>query len=132
MSGFLLSEDTVDSALALIGSLARETIPGSSGAGVSIIEEGRRRSSGATDERVERADSLQYELDEGPCLAAAEQRRLVRIDDLTQDRRWPRWAEAVAPSGLRAALSTPLVAGDRSLGAIKVYADEPWAFDDHD
>jgi GAF domain-containing protein len=132
MSGFMLSEESIDSALALIASLARETIPGSSGAGVSIIEESRRRSSGATDERVKHADRLQYELDEGPCLAAAEQRRLVRIDDLTQDRRWPRWAEAVAPSGLRAALSTALVAGDRSLGAIKVYADESWAFDERD
>jgi GAF domain-containing protein len=132
MSGYMLSKDTVDSALALIASLAQETIPGSSGAGVSIIEENRRRSSGATDTRVEQADRLQYELDEGPCLAAAQQRRLVRVDDLTQDRRWPRWAEAVAPSGLRAALSTPLVAGERSLGAIKVYADESWAFDERD
>jgi GAF domain-containing protein len=129
MSGLLLTEDSVESALALISSLARETIPGSSGAGVSIVDEHRRRSSGSTHERVRVADSLQYELDEGPCLAAAAEHRLVRIDDLAEDRRWPRWSEAVLLLGLRAAMSTALVAGDRSLGAIKVYADEPCTFD---
>ena len=129
MSGLLLSEETVESSLALISSLARETIPGSCGAGVSIVDEQRRRSSGSTDDRVRTADSLQYELDEGPCLAAAAEHGLVRIDDLAEDGRWPRWAKAVVPLGLRAAMSTALVAGDRSLGAIKVYATEPHAFD---
>ncbi len=129
MSGFLLSEETVESALALISALARDTIPGSTGAGVSIMDEERKRSSGSTDERVRAADSLQYELDQGPCLAATAQHGLVRIDDLADDRRWPRWSEAVLPLGLRAAMSTALVAGDQSLGAIKVYADEPRAFD---
>jgi GAF domain-containing protein len=130
MSGLLLSDEAVESALALISSLARETVPGSTGAGVSIIDEQRRRSSGSTDERVRAADNLQYDLDEGPCLAAAAEHGLVRIDDFTEDRRWPRWSEAVGQLGLRAAMSTALVAGDRSLGAIKVYAEEPHAFDE--
>ena len=129
MSGLLLAEESVDSALALISSLARETIRGAAGAGVSVIDEHRRRSSGSTDERVRAADDLQYELDEGPCLAATAEHGLVRIDDLTEDRRWPRWSESVVRLGLRAAMSSALVAGDRSLGAIKVYADEPRVFD---
>src|SRR4051812_2964871 len=129
MSGLLLSEETVDTALGLLSSLAQETVPGSSGAGVSIIDERRRRSSGAPDDRVRQADSLQYELDEGPCLEAAAERRLVRVDDLSADRRWPRWADAALPLGLQAAMSAPLVAGTASLGAIKVYADLPGTFD---
>jgi GAF domain-containing protein len=129
MSGLLLSAETVDTALGLLSTLAQETVPGSTGAGVSIVDEERRRSSGSTDGRVEEADALQYELDEGPCLTAASTRELVRIDDLAADRRWPRWAEAALPLGLRAAMSAPLVAGDRPLGAIKVYAEQPRAFD---
>jgi GAF domain-containing protein len=129
MAGLLLSDETVESALALIGSLARETIPGSTGAGVSVIDERGKRSAGSTDERVRAADSLQYELDEGPCLNAAAEHRLVRIDDLAEDPRWPRWSESALPLGLRAAMSAALVAGQRSLGAIKVYADEPHTFD---
>jgi GAF domain-containing protein len=131
MSGLLLTEETVETALGLLSALAHETVPASAGAGVSIVHRGRRTSSGSTDERVRRADALQYELDEGPCLAAAGGRELVRVDDLADDRRWPRWASAVLPLGLRAALSAPLVAGDASLGAIKVYAEHPGAFDTH-
>jgi GAF domain-containing protein len=129
MSGLLLSEENVDSALALISSLAQETIPGSTGAGVSIIDERSKRSSGSTDERVRAADVLQYELEEGPCLAATAEHGLVRIDDLAEDRRWPRWSESVLDLGLRSAMSAALVAGRRSLGAIKVYADQPRVFD---
>jgi GAF domain-containing protein len=129
MSGLLLTDERVESALTMISSLARETIPGSSGAGVSVIDERGKRSSGSTDERVRVADSLQYEMDDGPCLAATREHRLIRIDDLAEDLRWPRWSRAVLPLGLRAAMSTPLVAGDLSLGAIKVYADDPEAFD---
>ena len=129
MSGLLLSEETVETSLALLSSLAHETVTGSCGAGVSVIEGGRRTAAGSTDERVREADGLQYELDEGPCLAAADLRELVVVDDLHQERRWPRWAAAVVPLGLHAALSAPLVAGDTVLGAIKVYADQPGAFD---
>jgi transcriptional regulator with GAF, ATPase, and Fis domain len=56
----------------------------------------------------------------------------VRIDDLALDRRWPAWASAVASLGVRAAMSAPLVIGDGSLGALKVYADEPGTFQVHD
>jgi GAF domain-containing protein len=132
MSGLLLSHETVGTALALVSSLAVETVPGTVGAGVTIVDaRGHKRTSGATDDRVEQADALQYELEEGPCLAAAASRGVIRVDDLTTDPRWPRWSGAVAPLGLRAALSAPLVAGDGALGAMKVYADEPAAFDDH-
>jgi GAF domain-containing protein len=129
MPGLLLNEETLETSLSLLSSLAHETVPGASGAGVSIIEGRRRISSGSTDDRVRQADALQYQLDEGPCLTAAMSRKLVRVDDLTTDRRWPRWAAAVEPLGLRSALSTPLVAGEAGLGAIKVYAENPGAFD---
>jgi GAF domain-containing protein len=132
MSGLLLSEETVTTALGLIGSLALETVPGACGAGVTLVESrGRRRTSGATDRRVEEADRIQYELDEGPCLDATATRQVVRVDDIANDPRWPRWSARAAPLGLRTALSAPLVAGDEALGAIKVYGDAPGGFDKH-
>ncbi|MCW2700651.1 MAG: hypothetical protein JWQ45_2186 [Blastococcus sp.] len=129
MSGLLLSEETVETSLGLLSTLAQETVPGSTGAGVSIVDESGRRSSGSTNDRVRQADRLQYELDEGPCLTAAETRELVRMDDLETDSRWPRWSAAATRLGLRAAMSAPMVAGDISVGALKVYADEPGTFD---
>jgi len=129
MSGLLLSQETVETSLGLLCALAQDTVPGATGAGVSIMDERGRRSSGCTDDRVRLADRLQYELEEGPCISAAVGRELVRMDDLASDPRWPRWAAAAARLGLRAAMSAPVVAGDLSLGALKVYADEPGTFD---
>ena len=129
MSGLLLSEETVESSLTLLSALAKDTVPGATGAGVSVIDERGRRSSGSTGARVREADKLQYELGEGPCLAAAARRQFIRIDDLTADERWPTWASAAAALGLGAAMSSPLVVGDETLGAMKVYADEPGTFD---
>ena len=128
MSGLLLSSESVSTALDLLTALALETVPGSAGAGVTLVDGGRRTLSASTDPRVEVADALQYELDEGPCLAAATGRQVVRVDDTAAEERWPRWGAAAAGLGLRASLSAPLVAGARSMGALKVYGEEPAAF----
>lgn len=92
MSGLLLSEETVQTALNLVTTLAVETIPGSTGAGVTLIDSnGRKTSAGATSELVTSADDLQYQLGEGPCWTAWARQEVVRIDDLEVDARWPRW-----------------------------------------
>jgi GAF domain-containing protein len=131
MSGLLLSEETVQTAVDLVTSLALETIDGAVGAGVTLISADRQReSAGATSDLVARADELQYELDEGPCLTAWADDVLVRIDDLQADERWPRWRRAAVPLGLRSSLSTPLHAQGKVLGALKVYGEQPGAFDD--
>jgi GAF domain-containing protein len=128
MWGLLLSRQTLDTVLGLVTSLARDVVPGTVGAGVTLLDaDGRRTSTAATDPVVLRADALQYDLDEGPCLAACAVRAPVRVDDLERERRWPRWAEAVRPLGMRASLSAPLLAAD-VLGAIKVYAGPPDAY----
>lgn len=130
MGGRLLSQETVDTALQLVTSLARATLPGTSGAGVTLVDErGRRTSAAATDALTEQADALQYELDEGPCATAWSTSSTVRMDDVTSEERWPRWTRAVAPLQVSSSLSTPLVSEGTTLGAIKVYGDRAGAYD---
>jgi len=129
MSGLLLSQQTTETVLRLITALIVETVPGAGHAGVTLIEPMGKRSAAATDETAGQADALQYELEEGPCLAAWASRVPQRVDDTATDQRWPRWGGAVQHLGLRSAMSAPLIVGDQSLGAIKAYADEPDAFD---
>lgn len=91
-SGLMLTSETVDTALAVITSLAHETFPGSAG---GRPHPDRRVTQTATDPLVRRADGVQHELGAGPCLAAWHQRTVVRIDDTSHDDRWPaqkRWA----------------------------------------
>jgi GAF domain-containing protein len=132
MAGLVLSRETVETALMLATTLAAATITGTTGAGVTIADEHGKRSKAASNQLVEQADALQYEYDEGPCLTAWRTRQLVRIDDTASDSRWPRWNSAVARLGVRAVLSVGLVVDDESIGAIKVYSDQPANYGEHD
>ncbi|MFC8526189.1 GAF domain-containing protein [Nocardia sp. NPDC057227] len=129
MSGLFLTAETVETALSMITALAREMVPHTAGAGLTLVDAaGERTSAAATDEVVRRADALQYELGAGPCLTAWADRVVVRIDDLDTDERWPVWGRSAVELGLRATLSAPLVTGGSALGAMKVYATEPFAY----
>ncbi|WP_329793446.1 GAF and ANTAR domain-containing protein [Lentzea sp. DG1S-22] len=133
MSGLLLSRETVGTALNFVTSLAGEALPAAAGAGVTLLDEhGRRTTAAATDPVVEHLDGLQYDLEEGPCLTAWEERHVVKVDDIPVDGRWPRWSVAVGGAEMRSALSAPLVAGGDALGAIKVYGREPSLFGERD
>jgi GAF domain-containing protein len=129
VSGLLLSEHTVQTLLSLITELAHDTMPATVGAGITLVDEqGTATTSAASGPVVDRADRLQHELGEGPCLQAFSRREMVRCDDLTKESPWPRWAEAAASLGLRSVLSAPLVTGDVNRGAIKVYSQEVAAY----
>jgi GAF domain-containing protein len=132
MAALVLSRETVDTALALVTTLAETTTAGTTGAGVTIGDEHGQRSRAASNQMVEQADALQYELDEGPCLTAWRTKELVRIDDTGTDTRFPNWSSAVVRLGVRSVLSAPLVVADESIGAIKVYSGQPANYTPHE
>jgi GAF domain-containing protein len=131
LAGLVMSQETVQTALELVTTLAETVTPGTVGAGVTLVDEHGKRSRAASNQAVEQADALQYELDEGPCLTAWRSRQLVRMDDTTTDPRWPAWSSAVSKLGVRSVVSAPLVVADEGIGAIKVYSDRPAAYDQH-
>ncbi|HEX8508127.1 MAG TPA: GAF and ANTAR domain-containing protein [Propionibacteriaceae bacterium] len=129
-SPMLLSADTVTEAVEVLTSLADDMMIEASGAGVSLLDDqGLRTSTASTSPLVTEADDWQYQLDEGPCLTAWAEQVTIRIDDVDDDPRWPRWSAAVRGLPLRSVLSAPLLAGNRCLGAVKVYSAERAAFD---
>lgn len=128
--GLLLTEEKVDQAVQSLSQAIKESVPGTLGAGVSILDsQARRTSTGFTDSIVEQADFLQYELGQGPCLTAWASEEPVLIEDLSTDPRWPEWRTAVSSLPIKSAVSAPLIANGHSIGAIKVYAPEPSVFD---
>lgn len=129
VSGLLLTEQKVDRAVQFLAKAAKEAIPGTLGAGVSLLDaQGRRTSSAATDRIVEQADALQYELAQGPCLTAWASEETIVVDDVQADERWPEWSAAVSDLPIRSVVSTPLKAGREALGALKIYAGVPSAY----
>lgn len=113
--------------------LAVELVGGCDHAGISRVQ-GQRIVSGATsDELAARADALQYELGDGPCLEAIHDRTTILSRDLSTDLRWSDWASQVYPElGIGSSLSLLLFTHDRSYGALNLYADTAQAFDADD
>ncbi|MFX1756347.1 GAF domain-containing protein [Rhodococcus sp. As11] len=126
MAGVLLSEQTVTTVLELITSLAKDTLPGTDGSGITLVDETSNRStSAATGRMVEHLDALQYELGEGPCLTAIRDVVAVRVDDLEVEERWPDWSRRAVELGMSSSLSVPLQYAGEMMGALKVYSTRP-------
>lgn len=123
IQGLLLTEEKVNSAVRLLAQAAKESVPGTIGAGVSLMDaRGRRTSSGYTDGIVAEADATQYERGEGPCLTAWATEKPVLLQDIRVETRWPDWRRAVAGLPVRSVVSAPLIAGKETIGALKLYA----------
>jgi GAF domain-containing protein len=103
-------------------------------AGVMLVHGDKRIETAAfSDDSVQRADMLQLELHEGPCLSAMAGGDHFRIDDTTTDQRWPRWSAGVAEIGIRSVISVWLANGDQKpVGSLLVYSHRIHAFDDED
>ncbi|MFC6707056.1 GAF and ANTAR domain-containing protein [Flexivirga alba] len=119
--------------LALITELAVETVPACDACGVSIRRtDGTVDTPACTSPLVEKADALQYEFGEGPCLDAVWKLDTYVIEDMESEKRWPRWAPAAAELGFRAILSVRLDTPERTLGGLNLYAHAPDVFDNTD
>lgn len=133
LKGLMLTEVNAGQAVEDLAEAVKKSVPGSLGAGVSLIDgQGRKRSTGYTDDVVAAADALQYELGQGPCLTAWAAETTVQVDDVRTDGRWPLWQQSVSDLPLRSTLSTALIHDGRTIGALKVYSPLPHAFSAQD
>jgi phosphoserine phosphatase RsbU/P len=102
-----------------------EVIP-VSGAGVLLMDsDTEHHFVAASDDVILGVETLQMELQEGPCLQAYRSGQHVAIRDLAQDTTFARFSPAAAQAGLGAVYSFPLRLDDRQLGALELYAKEP-------
>jgi len=83
-------------------------------------------------ELASEADRLQYALNEGPCLSAADHSEWYRSGNVGNDDRWPTWGPAARRLGVGSLLSVPLTVRRESIGALNLYSDRLGAFDDKD
>jgi GAF domain-containing protein len=135
----LLAEPDVQQTLQRAVELAAEHLTAGHAGGevyasVSLVRGHRRvETPASSDERATRADALQYELGQGPCLDAIWERETFQIEDLTTEARYPQWSRrVVADTGIRSSLSFQLFTAGDSLGALNLYSPHPHGFDEED
>jgi hypothetical protein len=119
----------VAATLEAISAAAVANVPGADGCSISYIVARRRVEPRAwTGDRFRDIDQLQSRVQQGPCLDAVWKHRTVRIDDMTTDRRWPRFAPEAAKLGAASSLSFQLFVVGDNLGALNLYSGSPYAF----
>jgi GAF domain-containing protein len=122
-----ITETDLPTALTRLAGVAVSGVPRAEGASVIVLDP---PSSGASDERVERADRVQFDEENGPAVTAVAEGRTVVADDIAADPRWAAGGPRVAvESGFRAVVAVPLGSGGQVLGALTVYASTPGSFD---
>jgi GAF domain-containing protein len=119
----------VEATLQAITAGAVATVPGAEECSISYVI-GRRKVEprAGTGELPRYLDTLQQELEQGPCLDAIWDHTVVRVDDLVSDERWPTFAARAAEQGIGSMMCFQLfVVGDQ-LGAMNLYSRQPHAF----
>lgn len=118
----LLQQTPLDDLLLGIGRLATGSIPHCDEAGVTLEEAGKVISRSTTGARVEKVDSFQYSIGEGPCLEASRTKESVLIENMAADRRWPRFSEFASTQGVTSSYSIPMIQDLQVVGVLNLYS----------
>lgn len=96
--------------------------------GITLVRRKRAGTVASSSPEAQELDEIQYDLRNGPCLAAARNHVVVQVPDLHVDDRWPGYAEQVLPHGIRSILAVPFELGDGDAAALNLYSTLPSAF----
>lgn len=111
---------------------AGAAMPNADHVGITLVDRrGAVSTVGATHRAARLLDKIQEAVREGPCLAAAWEQHVMRIDDMSADTRWPRYSrEAIELTPVRSVLSFQMFVEAKAMAALNFYAERPHAFDE--
>ena len=109
-----------------------ERVPGARWVSVSVLRGEHFVTAASTDEHALRADALQYELGDGPCVQAVLKNSLYVTGQVSSDPRWDHWGRRVRDEvGVNSVLSQRLHLQNQNgvAAGLNIYSDAPDAFD---
>lgn len=129
LAGLALTEPDLDTALIAITRVAVAVVEPCDGASLTMRSRGVPSAPLASDEWATALDQLQFVEQEGPCLNCLREGSVMRSPDLAADPRFPAYGPKAGELGACSALSLPLVADGRTVGALDLYSRTADAFD---
>lgn len=122
MAAVVLAEETVEAVMELLVALAVANIAGTVGASVSVVRTAGYETINASSEEVCDIDVRQYDTGQGPCVAAMRDGVRYNVSLAAERQRWPQFCAVAEARGMASMLSTPLVLGGTTLGALNLYS----------
>jgi GAF domain-containing protein len=114
--------------LSEVTAIASAGVPGAESTSITLVRGDRAYTAAHFGEMSLAADELQYQEDSGPCLDAGRGGVVLRVDDMREEQRWPRYVTRVLDTGVRSSLSVPLPYQGSTVGALNMYSGRPRAF----
>jgi GAF domain-containing protein len=125
---FLAGEDDLAAMHTKIAMIATETVPGCDIASITTVRRGKPTTPAFTDKKALLLDETQYELGDGPCLAAIRHRGLEHVSTASDDR-WPAFVSVASGHGVLATMSVPLGNDEAVMGALNLYSETRAEYD---
>ncbi len=126
----LAETDDLDETLQRVVDLAMGHIDHCDGATMMVLQGGRITTPASTSTDARGADLAQYRAGEGPCLTAMREHRLVVIEDIQTDGRWPQWRTELTELGWSSMIGLRLFVAEQTMGALTRYSRTADAFDE--
>jgi transcriptional regulator with GAF, ATPase, and Fis domain len=125
---FPLQPIPVEDTLAGVTAAAVELIDGVDHADVLLIDGDQCDSMAPTAPVAKELDTIQLQLQQGPCLQAAVADAVIRSPDLRVEQRWPHFAAAAINLGIFRVISFQLYTHHRGAGALNLLSRTAGAF----
>jgi transcriptional regulator with GAF, ATPase, and Fis domain len=127
----LAAQSSVEQTLDAITTHATTVVPGAEAASVTVLSHGKFRSLAATSDLPRRADRIQYETNQGPCVdTILDPEDVFLSDDIAVDKRWPLFGpRAATETGVRSMMAHRLFLEDNdTIGSLNLYSTATAAF----
>lgn len=104
LQNVLLGTESIEKFVHELAVQAARLVADSLSCAITLSQTGRMSTVACSDNLAARVNSLQYDLEEGPCLAALREGEPMRVEDTAAETRWPRFCgQDKAFTALRAA-----------------------------
>jgi GAF domain-containing protein len=125
-----LADHSLDSVMHMIATLAKGALQLDGEVSVTLVERGKASTVAQTGALALELDERQYARGYGPCLDCIEGGEPLKVDDMTDEPRWPDWAQSAASLGAGSSLSMPVPLQREVSAALNCYSTERKAFDE--
>ncbi|WP_396905347.1 GAF and ANTAR domain-containing protein [Mycolicibacterium phlei] len=126
----LYSRPDAGTVIAELAEHAAIEVPGAQYAGITVTRRSKTvETPAATHLYPMLLDKIQQRHQQGPCLTAAWDEKLVHVADLQTDDRFPLYRQdALAETPIRSIMAFQLFIEGEAMGALNVYSEQPGAF----
>jgi hypothetical protein len=117
-----VAEHSLESVLHRVQAALAEILPGEPATSVTVVDSGRPATVAAGGQPARTLDEVQYQLGDGPCVAAATSGRRSELLDTGAPAQWVEFAAHAAAQDCGGVLSFPLPGRERLSAALNVYS----------